>query len=87
MRYITKEWYDICQQTGIHFGMRAHKGTGQKDEDLYLHLYKRKEREFVKIEREISIHDRLLMKINAELNSMLDKSIFRRVFFDFFTFI
>ena len=53
MRYLTKEWYNLCQMTGLHFGMRSHKGTYQKDEDLYLRLRKRKEKEFIKLECEL----------------------------------
>lgn len=57
MRYLTKEWYNLCQMTGLHFGMRSHKGTYQKDEDLYLRLKKRKEKEFIKMERELYDYD------------------------------
>ena len=53
MRYLTKEWYELCQQTGLHFGMRVHNGVDIYDEALYLGLYKRKEKEFVKMQREV----------------------------------
>ncbi len=52
MKYLTKEWYELCQQTGLHFGMRVHNGANIYDEALYLRLYKRKEKEFVKMQRE-----------------------------------
>jgi hypothetical protein len=52
MKYLTKEWYELCQQTGLHFGMRVHNGAEGYDEALYLRLYKRKEKEFVKMQRE-----------------------------------
>ncbi|CAI6014890.1 hypothetical protein PAECIP112173_00013 [Paenibacillus sp. JJ-100] len=42
MRYLTKEWYELCQQTGLHFGMRVHSGAYELDENLFLRLYKRK---------------------------------------------
>lgn len=53
MRYLTKKWYATCQQTGSHFGMRAHKGAGVYDESLYLRLYERKEKEYIKMQQEV----------------------------------
>lgn len=70
MRYLTKEWYNLCQMTGLHFGMRSHKGTYQKDEDLYLRLKKRKEKEFLKMEREIYDFD------PREMLEIYDGSVF-----------
>lgn len=52
MKYLTKEWYELCQRTGLHFGMKVNKGASNYDEALYLQLYKRKERKFVKIQHE-----------------------------------
>lgn len=52
MKYLTKEWYELCQRTGLHFGMKVNKGAGIYDEELYLKLYKRKERKFVKTQHE-----------------------------------
>jgi len=53
MKYLTKEWYETCQQTGLHFGLRVHSGTYEWNEDLFQRLYKRKEKEHIKQEREI----------------------------------
>lgn len=53
MKYLTNEWYDLCQRTGLHFGMRMHKNANVHDEALYLRLYQRKEKEFINIHREI----------------------------------
>ena len=53
MKYLTKEWYELCQRMGLHFGMRVHNGANIYDEALYLRLYKRKEKEFVKMQREV----------------------------------
>ena len=44
MRYLTKEWYETCQQTGLHFGLRVHKEAASLDEGLFQRLYKRKEK-------------------------------------------
>lgn len=53
MKYLTKEWYDLSQQTGLHFGKRVHKGAHVYDEALYQRLYKRKEKEHVNFQREL----------------------------------
>ena len=48
MRYLTKEWYNLSQNTWLDFELRAHKGAYQKDEDLYQKLRKKRERSFIK---------------------------------------
>ncbi|WNS44714.1 DUF4085 family protein [Paenibacillus sp. MMS20-IR301] len=53
MRYLTQEWYELCQRRGLHFGMRVHRGAAAKDEALYTRLYARKEKAYLKLEREI----------------------------------
>lgn len=53
MKYFTNEWYDLCQRTDLHLGMRVHKRAHVRDEALYLRLYKRKEKEFVNLQREV----------------------------------
>ncbi|MGF9697897.1 MULTISPECIES: DUF4085 family protein [Paenibacillus] len=53
MKYLTKEWYELCQQISLHSGMRVHSGAHQLDEALYLRLYKRKEKEHVKFQRDV----------------------------------
>lgn len=40
MKFRTKEWYETCQRTGLHFGMRIHRGAYELDEALFLRLYK-----------------------------------------------
>jgi hypothetical protein len=68
MKYLTKEWYNLSQQTGLHFGMRVHKDAARKDEGLYLRLKKRKENEFIKMEREIYNSDpRFMLKRDGEV--------------------
>ncbi|OBR64125.1 hypothetical protein A7K91_16025 [Paenibacillus oryzae] len=63
MRYLTKEWYEQCQQTGLHFGKRSHKGAYIHDDELYRRLYKRKEKAFVQLEREMyDIDPRYMLK-------------------------
>lgn len=74
MKYLTKEWYESCQRTGLHFGMRVHKSTYVRDEALYLRLYKRKEKEF--ISQECSVYDvdpRFMLKQDGAQFVVLDK--------------
>ncbi|AFQ43863.1 DUF4085 family protein [Desulfosporosinus meridiei] len=63
MKYLTKEWYELCQRTGLHFGMSVHNGAAVYDEALYLELYKRKEQEFIKSRREVyDVDPRFMLK-------------------------
>ncbi|MNJ50504.1 hypothetical protein D3C77_457760 [compost metagenome] len=57
MRYLTKKWYRRSQQTCLHYGKRVHKGAKIMDEALYLRLYKRKEKQFVRSQRETYDYD------------------------------
>jgi hypothetical protein len=53
MKYLTTEWYKLCQQTYLHFGLRVHKDAIRRDEDLFKRLYKRKEKAFIQMERKV----------------------------------
>ncbi|MBF4692101.1 DUF4085 family protein [Fusibacter ferrireducens] len=52
MKYLTSEWYELCQKTSLHFGMRVHKGAIHKAEAVYQRLRKRKEKVFIEDQRE-----------------------------------
>lgn len=68
MRYRTKEWYELCQRTGLHFGMRVHRGAYELDEALFLRRYKRKEKEYVEFQREMYNTDpRFLLEQNGHV--------------------
>lgn len=74
MKYLTKEWYDLCQKSGLQFGMRVHKDTMQKDEVLYLRLKKRKENEFIKMQREVyEVDPRFMLEIDGSVFVSADK--------------
>ncbi len=76
MRYLTKEWYKLCQRTGLHFGMRVHNGAEEYDEVLYLRLYKRKEKEFIKTQREVyNIDPRTILEMYTGTFIPLDKFV------------
>lgn len=53
MKYLTKEWYELCQKTALHFGMEVCAGADVYDEALYLELYEQKEKEFIKLQHEV----------------------------------
>lgn len=66
VRYLTKEWFELCQRTGLHFGKRVHSGANIRDEALYKRLYSRKEKQYVKQEREIyDIDPRYMLKFDG----------------------
>lgn len=75
MKYLTKEWYETCQQTGLHFGMRVHKGAASLDEAVFQRLYKRKEKEHVKQEHEMYDFDpRFMLESDGQVMTRVDKA-------------
>lgn len=75
MKYLTKEWYETCQQTGLHLGLRVHKGAASLDEALFQRLYKRKEKEHIKQEREIYDTDpRFMLEQDGQVMTRADKA-------------
>ena len=76
MRYLTKEWYNLCQRIGLHFGMRVHSGAAVYNEAFYLRLYKRKEKEFLKTQKEVyNIDPRTFLEMYSGTFIPLDKYV------------
>lgn len=76
MKYLTKEWYELCQRTGLHFGMRVHNGANIYDEALYLRLYTRKEKAFVKMQHEVyDVDPRFMLEQDGCTLVPLDKFV------------
>jgi hypothetical protein len=74
MRYFTKEWYDLSQLMGLHYGMRVHKDAAQREEAFYLRLKKRKEKEFIKMEREVyDVDPRFMLEADGSVFVRVDK--------------
>ncbi|MDQ6420236.1 DUF4085 family protein [Paenibacillus sp. LHD-117] len=74
MKYLTKDWYDLCQRTGLHFDMKAHKGAHVRDEALYLRLYNRKAKEYAKMQRELyDVDPRFMLERDGMTCVPLDK--------------
>ncbi|MDN4605820.1 DUF4085 family protein [Paenibacillus sp. F6_3S_P_1C] len=75
MRYLTKEWYELCQRTGLHFGLRVHSGAYALDENFLRRLYKRKEKEHVKQERELyNMDPRYMLEHDGQVLTRVDKA-------------
>lgn len=53
MRYLTKEWYELSQQTGLQFGLEADEKAARFSEELYREKYQFKEEEYVKLQHEV----------------------------------
>ena len=47
MRYLTKEWYNLCQKTCLHFGLEVNEDTKEYSDELYQKLYRIKEQEYI----------------------------------------
>ena len=76
MRYLTKEWCNLCQLAGLHFGLRAHKDVRVLNESVYQRLRKRKEKAFIKQEKEIyDFNPRELFDSDGEVLVRADKFI------------
>lgn len=76
MRYLTKEWYETCQRTGLYIGMKVNKGASVYDEALYKRLYKRKEREFIKMQHEVyDVDPRFMLEQDGCMLVSLDKFV------------
>lgn len=75
MKYLTKEWYETCQQMGLHFGLRVHNGACEWNEALFQRLYKRKENEHIKQEREMyDIDPRYMLAHDGQVLTRANKA-------------
>ncbi|WP_413376508.1 DUF4085 family protein [Paenibacillus taichungensis] len=75
MKYLTKEWYETCQRTGLHFSMRVHSEAYELNEALFQRLYKRKEKAHVKQERELyNLDPRFMLEHDGQVLTRVDKA-------------
>lgn len=75
MKYLTKEWYETCQKMGLHFGLRVHNGACEWNEALFQRLYKRKENEHIKQEREMyDIDPRYMLATDGQMLTRANKA-------------
>ena len=54
MKYFTKEWYTLCQNSSWHLNMSVSKNAEEFNEDYYKDLYTRRRRAFVKEQKEVA---------------------------------
>lgn len=53
MKYFTKEWYKLSQQTSLHYGLHILATAETVDEQLFERLYKNKERKHIIFQRKL----------------------------------
>lgn len=56
MNYFTKEWYELCQKTSIHFSFREVKEAESFSEEYFQQLYKQELTEWLRLQKEIALH-------------------------------
>lgn len=54
MKYMTKKWYETMQKTDLYLLLRVSKKAEVFSEDYYRKLYKREEKKWLELQREIS---------------------------------
>jgi len=54
MKYLTKEWYKTMQKTDMHLLLKTSKKAEIFSEEYYNELYKRKEKDWIKQQKDIS---------------------------------
>lgn len=54
MKYFTKEWYAMCQNSSWHLNMSVSKNAEEFSEEYYKDLYTRRRRAFVKEQKEVA---------------------------------
>lgn len=54
MKYFTKEWYNLCQNTTYHFGLRADKRAESFSDEYFKKLYKKTEAEYLSMMEEVN---------------------------------
>lgn len=74
MKYLSREWYELCQKTDLYFDMRVHPGADTKDDALFRRLYRKKEKAYLILEEEIYNTDpRLFLDQEGESFVPLDQ--------------
>ena len=54
MKYLTKEWYETMQKTDLHVLLKVSKKAETFSEDYFKSLYKREEKKWLKLQKEVS---------------------------------
>lgn len=54
MKYFTKEWYEVCGDTGYHLNMQVSKNAESLSEEYYHDLYLRRRRAYMKLQKEVA---------------------------------
>ena len=71
MKYFTKEWYEMCQNSNWHLNMSVSKNAEEFSEEYYKDLYTRRRRAFVKEQKEVAeLLGEEFSKVKAEVTFM-----------------
>ena len=71
MKYFTKEWYEMCQNSNWHLNMSVSKNAEEFSEEYYKDLYTRRRRAFVKEQKEVAeVLGEEFSKVKAEVTFM-----------------
>ena len=54
MKYMTKDWYEMMQKTDLHLLLKVSKKAAVFSEDYFKELYKREEKKWMKLQKEVS---------------------------------
>ena len=54
MKYLTKEWYDTMQKTGLHLLLKVSKKAEVFSEEFFRELYEREENKWLNLQKEVS---------------------------------
>ncbi|WPC42853.1 DUF4085 family protein [Clostridium sp. JS66] len=86
MNYFTKEWYELCQKTNIHFSFKEMKEAEFFSEEYFQQLYKKELTEWLILQEEIALHkDQLgVIKENCTSCELFDKKKLSQQFYQEF---
>ena len=57
MNYFTKEWYELCQKTSIHFYLKEVKEAEFFSEEYFKQLYKQELTEWLSLQEKITLYN------------------------------
>ena len=71
MKYFTKEWYEMCQNSNWHLNMSVSKNAEEFSEEYYKDLYTRRRRAFVKEQKDVAeVLGEEFSRVKAEVQFM-----------------
>lgn len=62
MKYFTKQWYELCQETGFHFPLEEEKQAETLSEEYFQQLYSRNLNDWLDLQQQVALY---IAKSNA----------------------